>query len=191
MDKEQTSRIVRNIRKRLRSNDNEQSENKRLKELIDGDLEDFIDLLDTMYPDEHKTKPDVDKSADQNINNDTRGVSASNSNSQAILSTLERLENKIDGMKEQLDKKEQRITELEKKFEKLEQVNRKNNLIIHGIPETDNENNKKQVIDFAKEQLKLDIEPTEISEAYRVGKKDSKNKPILVKFTNSNSRRNL
>ncbi|CAG4936387.1 unnamed protein product [Colias eurytheme] len=78
------------------------------------------------------------------------------------------------------------VKRLEEKVTYLEEKNRKNNLLLHGIKET--ENNHQELFNLIKETLKhldITIDLYELNNYYRLGKKqgDNKIRPILISFT--------
>ena len=168
MDSEKTKRIITNFRKRLRSNDDvEESENKRLKDILEGDIEDFLYLLDTLEPSENKKIHDrLEK---------FEGI-------------LERIENnlsaKIDNLGDELKLKDKRITQLENRVEFLENNIRKKNIRINGLPQEPNESIKDIVVKTLNENLDTNIQSSDIDECFRTGKPDQDNisPTVLVKF---------
>ena len=48
MDSDKTRKLISAVKKRMRSGSQEESENEILKDLFDGDLGDFLTLLDTL-----------------------------------------------------------------------------------------------------------------------------------------------
>ena len=60
---------------------------------------------------------------------------------------------------------------------------RRNNLIFHGIPETEEENCEDKLIQFVKEKLKVEISPTAVQRAHRLGKPRSRNNIGNLAFT--------
>jgi len=102
MDQEKTRRIVKATRKRFRSNQEDLNENKRHKDLLDGDLEDFMYLLDN-----YENKLDVSMSQPKMDDLTTEATPIPNSELlnefRIMLSSLEgRLGNKIDELKSNL-----------------------------------------------------------------------------------------
>lgn len=78
---------------------------------------------------------------------------------------------------------------LSKKIKYLEDGNRKNNIILHGVKET--EDNYEGLYEIIKDKLQLmnvQIEKSEINKYHRLGKKQDANKirPILISFTSHN-----
>lgn len=78
------------------------------------------------------------------------------------------------------------VQRLKEKVNYLEEKNRKNNLLIHGIKET--EKNHQELFILIKEtlgNLDIDIDKYQINNYYRLGKKqgDGKVRPILISFT--------
>jgi hypothetical protein len=82
--------------------------------------------------------------------------------------------------------KEERITHLETAMDSQEQEKRKCGVVIQGLPEVENENTKKEIIEFAKRSLKIEIGDEDVVTAFRVGQKtenDGKNKDRPIKVT--------
>ena len=74
----------------------------------------------------------------------------------------------------------------------LEARSRRNNLIFYGIPEADVEVCEDKIIQFLKENLKVEINPSAVQRAHRLGRPRSKNnigklaftpRPMIVLFT--------
>lgn len=83
-----------------------------------------------------------------------------------------------------------KVENLEMELDDLEQYGRRNALRISGAwPESDNEKTDDIILKMAKDDLKVDLQPSDIDRSHRVGKKvDGKQRPILVKFTSYRSR---
>ncbi|CAH2092029.1 unnamed protein product [Euphydryas editha] len=78
------------------------------------------------------------------------------------------------------------VQRLKEKVKYLDEQNRKNNLLLHGIKET--EKNHQELFNLIKQTLKnldIEIDIYEINNFYRLGKKqgDSKVRPILISLT--------
>ena len=79
---------------------------------------------------------------------------------------------------------ERKIAKLESSQDDLEQYGRRWNLLIHGIPETDNEDCENKVRVLCDQKLKVTISPGAIQRAHRLGsKKTERSRPIIVRFT--------
>lgn len=93
----------------------------------------------------------------------------------------------IKQLKDQLTSFSDRITELEKEkvtrdkeLKDLQRDNKRNNLIIFGLPEIDGEDLYEKVLEFFNKVLKIETYCTDINYMYRFGKEE--NRPIVVKF---------
>lgn len=78
------------------------------------------------------------------------------------------------------------VQNLQEKVKYLEEKNRRNNLLLHGLKET--EKNHQELFNIIKKTLKnldIDIDIYEINIYHRLGKKqgESKVRPILISFT--------
>ena len=63
-------------------------------------------------------------------------------------------------------------------------------LLIHGLPESKNENTDELVLDTVKEKMGEEIEKDEIDRLHRLGapKNNGKSRPIIIKFARHNTR---
>ena len=87
------------------------------------------------------------------------------------------------------------VVKLQEEIKKLSQCTRRNCLIIHGIPCSQNENTNNLAQEFFKEHLDISISDYEIDRSRRLGKEPglpqtqrsnderNKSKPIIIKFT--------
>ena len=75
-------------------------------------------------------------------------------------------------------------------LDRQEQYSRRNCLLIHGLPESKNENTNELVIDTIKEKMGEEIEQNDIDRSHRLGapKNDGKKRPIIIKFVRYNTR---
>ena len=75
-------------------------------------------------------------------------------------------------------------------LDRQEQYSRRNCLLIHGLPESKNENTDELVIDTIKEKMGEEIEKNEIDRSHRLGapKNNGKSRPIIIKFVRYNTR---
>lgn len=66
------------------------------------------------------------------------------------------------------------IDTLASRFDDMDQAQRRNNIIIHGLRETPNEDVSQQVVKLVKDKLSIDIDPKDISHSHRVGQQPTK-----------------
>jgi len=79
------------------------------------------------------------------------------------------------------------IHDLEEKYDDIEQYSRKFNLEIHGIPERKEEDIVQMILDLAK-TTDADVREEDIDICHRLYKAEGKARPIIVKFTNYDSK---
>ena len=79
------------------------------------------------------------------------------------------------------------IHDLEEKYDDIEQYSRKFNLEIHGIPERKEEDVTQIILDLA-EAIDADVREEDIDICHRLYKAEGKARPIIVKFTNYDSK---
>ena len=79
------------------------------------------------------------------------------------------------------------IHDLEEKYDDIEQYSRKFNLEIHGIPERKEEDIAQIILDLA-EAIDADVREEDIDICHRLYKAEGKARPIIVKFTNYDSK---
>ena len=109
---------------------------------------------------------------------------------------IDKLTETISSLETELKDKNKYINLLELRIDELEQYSRRNCLVFTGIPENENENTDKSIIDIAKNVMKVDIDPRDIDRSHRIpggparaNMKTPRN--IVVKFTNYNSRKRV
>lgn len=107
---------------------------------------------------------------------------------QLILETSQEIKTQISDINSEIRAVKTKVTILENRDKQYsEQLNfiqkelRKNNLIIFGLVEEDEEDILQKVLDLFNNTLKVSVEATEINITYRFGKKE-KSRPVLVKF---------
>ncbi|CAC5378147.1 unnamed protein product [Mytilus coruscus] len=91
----------------------------------------------------------------------------------------------LDDMKRENDRLQNELLEVQMKA-------MSNNLIFYNIPEVNDENCRNTIGKFCEEKLKIE-NPSNIvvTDAYRLGKKGTNNRPILVKFSSFENRDNV
>ena len=111
---------------------------------------------------------------------------------------------KFDEYERERTEKEKIISELQKNvndmsatieslkgcLDRQEQYSRRNCLLIHGLPESKNENTDELVIDTIKEKMGEEIKNNEIDRSHRLGspKNNGKSRPIIIKLVRYNTR---
>ena len=96
----------------------------------------------------------------------------------------------------QLKSRDDRIAALESKLDSItkqnddaEQYSRRNCIVFHGLPETDNENTDETIIKICREKMKIQIESKDLDRSHRLGRSNGgKPRGIIAKFANYNSR---
>lgn len=122
-------------------------------------------------------------------------------NIERILSTVERIEKKLDTCVQEIKALKERVNniesdnkqltsvtkKLEEQIDRLENQARRNNIIIYGMQEKDTENwneTEEIVIKFVKEKLQIGLEEFQIERAHRLGYAKNKKRPIIAKLYN-------
>ena len=115
--------------------------------------------------------------------------------------SLEFTQSEVEGLKtcnellttriESLEEREKLVNktmhDLEEKYDDIEQYSRKFNLEIHGIPERKEEDITQIILDLA-EVIDADVREEDIDICHRLYKAEGKARPIIVKFTNYDSK---
>ena len=117
------------------------------------------------------------------------------------ISKLEDKTNVQDTVSKRLGEENERlrgeIELLKKAVDHNEQVSRSSNLLIHGVPEENNESTDNLCVSIIKDKLEVDVSINEISRSHRLGppriKMNTRNakpfcRPIIVKFSNIRKR---
>ncbi len=129
----------------------------------------------------------------------TKDLDSLNNLQQAVEVSVEELQEQIDTIKEEVSEKFDSISEnlegkhkfnqIHEKIDDLEQQSRLKYLRIFGLEEIEGEDVTESVINFAKDQMQLVINPMEI-DATRMGVRRDQMRPrdILVKFENQSLR---
>lgn len=112
-----------------------------------------------------------------------------------ILEAIKSLQETIDSMREEMktkneniDKKIQenqsKISEQEKKWIQKEKEERRKNVIIYGIEEKEKNISELELLclKIINEELKVTVSINEIDRIIRLGSRENRNKPILIKF---------
>lgn len=99
---------------------------------------------------------------------------------------LENLTKQIENLKQENSSLKQTVTKLETKLDYLENQSRRNNIILFGLKESDNEDwneTEEKVIEVAQQYFQLNLNTNDIERAHRIGY-NKRNRPIVVKFLN-------
>ena len=108
-----------------------------------------------------------------------------------LKSKVKYLEEQVKASKKELEDMEQRLDEVEAKHNDLEQYTRKFNLVIHGIPEREEEDNIENVIKLGK-LLEVNLYSGDIDIVHRMKTKSKdKPRPIIARFSNYNAKSKL
>lgn len=106
---------------------------------------------------------------------------------QNLTNTLLRaIDDKIKPILEENENMREEIQTLKMKNQYLEDANRKNNIIIHGIQETENSyEDLFRIIENILHTINIKFEKCEINKYYRLGRRtdEKKNRPILLSLT--------
>ena len=109
----------------------------------------------------------------------------------AVKSKLKLLEEQVLTSKKELEELKQRLYDAEGSHDDLEQYTRKFNLVIHGIPEREEEDNVQNVISLGN-ILKVNLTRGDIDIVHRLHTKNkTKTRPIIVRFSNYNAKSQL
>ena len=108
-----------------------------------------------------------------------------------LKSRVKSLEEQLLESKKEVDKLDERLNDIEAKHDDLEQYTRKFNLVIHGIPEHEEEDNVANVVTLGK-LLQVNLTPGDIDIAHRMNTKSKeKPRPIIARFSNYNAKSKL
>ena len=97
------------------------------------------------------------------------------------------LTTRIEAMEEREKIADKTIHDLEEKYDDIEQYSRKFNLEIHGIPERKEEDITQIILDLA-DTIDADVREEDIDICHRLYKAEGKARPIILKFTNYDSK---
>ena len=95
-----------------------------------------------------------------------------------------------------MKEKRRYISTLEERIDDLEQYSSRNCLVITGIPEKEDEKTDEIILDIAKKQLNVDLQPRDIDRSHRIPggpirRGNEKSRNIVVKFSTYNARRRV
>ncbi len=95
----------------------------------------------------------------------------------------EKLERKLERLEYENTQLRDKLTKSHLKMDELEQDKYKKSVQIVGLPESENDDDLKNVIKIAKEKLNIEIKASDIDEISRLGKKkEGKTRNLNIKF---------
>ena len=109
-----------------------------------------------------------------------------------LLERIENMEKHQNIIKKKCHEYEEELVTNANLIDSLEQYGRRNCVLIHGVPETKDENTDTLAIDTINEHLKIPLKARDLDRTHRIGKrKVDKTRPIIVKFARYNKRRSV
>ena len=142
---------------------------------------------------------DLSSSAEVTQNSQIKGEQHLNQ----VLASMDLINEKFESFKEELKEKDKKITILEnnvsmlsttvdvlnKQLDRQEQYSRRNCLLIHNIPENEDENTDDTVLKIIEEKVGEPVGIEDLDRTHRLGPpKTNKNRPIIVKFSRYHTR---
>ena len=101
-----------------------------------------------------------------------------------LKSRVTSLEEQLLESKKEVDELDERLNDSEARHDDLEQYTRKFNLVIHGIPEHEEDDNVANVVKLGK-LLQVNLTPGDIDIVHRMNTKSKdKPRPIIARFSN-------
>ena len=106
-----------------------------------------------------------------------------------LKSKVKSLEEQLLESKKEVEESDERLNDIEARHDELEQYTRKFNLVIHGIPE--HEDNVANALTLGK-LLQVNLTPGDIDIVHRMNTKSKdKPRPIIARFSNYNAKSKL
>lgn len=109
-------------------------------------------------------------------------------NEDFISKLLEKVSEKIELLQQKVEDYEVKHLELETKIEILQQNEKLRNICIYGMQEEVNEKLNDKVFRLFNEKMKVEINSADILKCFRVGKKTTKERPVIVIFDRQSTR---
>ena len=101
------------------------------------------------------------------------------------------LEEQLLESKKEVEELDERLNDIEANHDDLEQYTRKFNLVIHGIPEHEEEDNVANIVTLGK-LLKVNLTPGDTGIVHRMNMKSKDTpRPIIARFSNYNTKSKL
>lgn len=150
-----------------------------VKQLLQQQREDFTAMIETVMRSFNERHDSLQKTIVE--------LKISLEYSQKDLESLKQSTTSMDG----IDQMKESLDEITKKLDYLENQSRRNNIVIHGIPETPSESwadTEEKTQDLLRSKFGFTEEPL-IERAHRIGaKKASQQRPVVVKFNSFKDR---
>ena len=163
-----------------------------LKLLLQTQSDGYKDSIDRLWNDVKEIRKDFDVKISE-LQKSLEYTHRENDDMKDSLSLLKTENKKLVGeltsLRVENDENKSRVIVLGNKIDSIDDRDRRNNLIITGIEETDPENNEqchKKTLQFLKEKVK--VPEIEIVSAHRIGRMHNKNRDIMVRFKNTDER---
>ncbi|CAG9773580.1 unnamed protein product [Ceutorhynchus assimilis] len=82
---------------------------------------------------------------------------------------------------------------LKEKLERIEQEGKKNNIILFGLQEEENDqqNLRKNIIKFCVDRLEVSIAEEDLNDVYRLGKPNSRSRGVLIKLVRAHIKQEI
>lgn len=106
---------------------------------------------------------------------------------QIVKRISDKVEQKLNHLQIEVDKQITRIDILEQKIDGIKQHEKINNICIYGLPEENDENINKKVLQLINKHTGLDFKMDYIATSYRIGNQsnaENKFRPIILRLTN-------
>lgn len=105
----------------------------------------------------------------------------------AVRELSEKFETEMATVNEEISELKKSNDELREKVDQLENANRKNNIVVFGLPEVVNNDPVNDITTLAQENLNVVINIEDIEQAYRIGTTPGR-RPLLVSFSKYKSK---
>ena len=99
----------------------------------------------------------------------------------------------IKNLKEEVTYLRGKVDDITAETDRQEQYSRRNCLLIHGLPESKNENTDLLAMEVIETKMDIKITDNDIDRTHRIGKPKSngKSKPVIIKFVRYNDRKKI
>lgn len=139
------------------------------------------------------SKADMDKIMAK-LNTIEQKVTDTNTNLSTLQNKVDNLSTQLSNLKKEKDDLSSKVDKLTEKNKQLmdavnnlEQYSRKNNVIINGIPWSENEDIKEIIHNLA-DKLQVDLNPYNICAAHRLQSRENKTPAIIVRFNDNETK---
>ena len=123
-------------------------------------------------------------------------VNAEMHSSNVRIDQLERMlvsaEKTVDDYRVEQTARRREIASLEQRLEEQEQYTRRDNLVFHGIPETEEENTTSKILEVCRQHFpSIGVTENDISVSHRLPTKTDRARPIIVRFARREVRQRI